>query len=171
MVRKARGQPPNELLPSTGQKLTRAPACQSWCGSSPDILGLNLVSRKGALWEIARHSRIIKYVMPTLLEIFPDARQLLALEPEELAGALIEIIPGVSQSAGFMIENFTAQVFSSRGGRYRPRIFQEVVLAFAEALSWLEAQGLVMRNAIQPTLWYLVTRSGRALTNRLLKKL
>jgi hypothetical protein len=104
MVRKARGQPPNELLPSTGQKLTRAPACQSWCGSSPDILGLNLVSRKGALWEIARHSRIIKYVMPTLLEIFPDARQLLALEPEELAGALIEIIPGGRLAIGWLYD-------------------------------------------------------------------
>ena len=55
MVRKARRRPPNELLPSTGQKL----------------------------------------------EILPDAGQLLALEPEELAGALIEIIPGVSQSVGF----------------------------------------------------------------------
>jgi hypothetical protein len=55
MVRKARGQPPNEPLPSTGQKL----------------------------------------------KIFTDARQLLALEPEEPAGALIEIIPDVSQSAGF----------------------------------------------------------------------
>ena len=80
MVRKARRQPPNELLPSTGQKL----------------------------------------------KIFPDARQLLALEPEEL-GALIEIIPGVSQSAGFMIENFTAQVFPHRaaamGRRYSNKLF------------------------------------------------
>jgi hypothetical protein len=37
--------------------------------------------------------------MPTLLEIFPDGRQLLALEREELAGVLIEIVPGISQSA------------------------------------------------------------------------
>jgi len=81
MVRKARGQPPNELLPSTGQKL----------------------------------------------KIFPDARQLPVLEPEELAGALIEIIPGVSQSAGFMIENFTAQVFPHRvaaiGRGYSKKLF------------------------------------------------
>ena len=65
--------------------------------------------------------------MPTLLEIFPDARQLLALEPEELAGALIEIIPGVSQSAGFMAENFTAQVFPRRaaalGRGYSKKLF------------------------------------------------
>jgi hypothetical protein len=51
----------------------------------------------------------------------------LALEPEELAGALIEIIPGVPQSAGFMIENFTAQIFPPRvaalGQGYSKKLF------------------------------------------------
>jgi hypothetical protein len=76
MVREAQGQPPDELLPSTVQKLTRAAACQSWGDSPPDILGRNLVSWTGTLSKIARRS-----VMPTLLEIFHDARQGLVPEP------------------------------------------------------------------------------------------
>jgi hypothetical protein len=89
-------------------------------------------------------------LMPTLLEVFPDARQLLALEREELAGVLIEIIPGVSQSAGFMIDNLTNQVFTGRGDGYGPGISHEVVRALAEALSWLENQGIIVRNPTQP---------------------
>ena len=104
--------------------------------------------------------------MATLLEIFPDARQLLALEPEELAGVLVEMIPGISQSAGFGVENLTSQVFPPQGGGYGPGIFQEVVLVIAEALSWLETQGLIMQNPTQPALWYLLTRRGRALKTR-----
>lgn len=108
--------------------------------------------------------------MPTLLEIFPDARQLLALEPEELAGVLIEILPGVSQSAGFMIDSLTAQVFPPhphlQGRGYGHGISEEVVLAFAEALSWLETQGLIVRNPTQPAPWYMVTRRARAVKTR-----
>src|SRR5271165_6475936 len=104
--------------------------------------------------------------MPTLLEIFPDARQLLALEREELADVLIEIVPGISQSAGFMINNLTDQVFTGQGNGYGPGIFQEVVLALAEALSWLENQGVIVRNPTQPAPWYLVTRRGRVLKTR-----
>src|ERR1700730_12569222 len=54
-------------------------------------------------------------IMPTLLEIFPDPKDLLALEREELAGILIEIVPGISQAAGFMIDNLTEQVFLRHG--------------------------------------------------------
>jgi hypothetical protein len=104
--------------------------------------------------------------MATLLEIFPDARQLLALEPEELAGVLIEFVPGVSQSAGFMIDNLTAQLFPPQGGGYGSGIFHEVILAFAEALSWLETQGIIVRNPTQPAPWYMVTRRGRSLKTR-----
>ena len=97
-----------------------------------------------------------------LLEIFPDGRQLPALEPEELAGPLIEIIPGVSQSAWLYDREFHRADFPPQGGGYGPGIFQEVVLAFADASS--KTQGFGVQNATPPALWYLVTRRGRALT-------
>ena len=37
----------------------------------------------------------------SLLSIFPSAHDLLALEPEELGGVLLEIIPGVLQNEIF----------------------------------------------------------------------
>jgi hypothetical protein len=105
--------------------------------------------------------------MATLLEIFPDARELLALEPEELAGVLIELLPGISQESGFQFGNLTEPVFRPlQGNGYGPGIFHEVALALAEALSWLEAQGLIVQNPVQRAPWYLVTRRGRALKTR-----
>ncbi len=76
------------------------------------------------------------------------------------------MLPGVSQASGFMIDNFISQVFPPQGGGYGPGILQEVTLAFAEALSWLETQGLVVQNPTQPARWYLVTRRGRAIKSR-----
>jgi hypothetical protein len=38
----------------------------------------------------------------SLLSIFPNAHDLLALEPEELRGVLLEIIPGVLQKMKFL---------------------------------------------------------------------
>ena len=104
--------------------------------------------------------------MPTLLAIFPDMTELLALEPEELAGVLLEIIPGVSQSAGFVLGNFTAPMYPPQGGGYPPGAQDQIVVALAEALSWLVNQGIVIRNPTQPAGWYLLTRRGRALQTR-----
>ncbi len=98
--------------------------------------------------------------MPTLLEIFPDPQDLLALKPEELAGILIEI-PDGSQ-----FENLKAQVAPPRGGGYPPGWqLEEVELALTEALSWLETQGIIVRHPAHPAL-YLATRQGRALKTR-----
>ncbi len=104
--------------------------------------------------------------MPTLLAIFPDVTDLLALEPEELAGVLLEIIPGISQSAGFTLGDFTAPMFPPQGGGYPPGAQDEIAVALAEALSWLVNQGIVIRNPTQPAEWYLLTRRGRALKTR-----
>lgn len=99
--------------------------------------------------------------MPTLLEIFPDPEDLLALKPEELAGILIEIASGI-----VMFETLKAQVFP-QGGRGYPAgwISEEVPLALAEALSWLETQGIIVRDPTQSTV-YRWTRQGRALKTR-----
>src|SRR5438105_9773382 len=98
--------------------------------------------------------------MPTLGEIFPDPQQLLALQPEELAGVLIEI-------GDFrLFKNLKAQVFSSsQGGDQTGWLADEVELALAEALSWLETQGIIVRHPHTSGV-YLFTRQGRALKTR-----
>lgn len=104
--------------------------------------------------------------MTTLLTIFPDVTDLLALEPEELAGVLVEIIPGLSQPAGFALGDLTTPMFPPQGGGYPPGAQDEITVALAEALSWLVNQGIVIRNPNQPAGRYLLTRRGRALITR-----
>jgi hypothetical protein len=83
---------------------------------------------------------------PTLLELCPEPRDLLALEPEELGAILMEVIPGVEQHAGFMIGDLTRQLYSELGlpGGYYPRHVpnqpEEVNEVIGGALSWIETQ-------------------------------
>ncbi len=49
---------------------------------------------------------------------------------------------------------------------YGQGYYEPAVGAIAEALSWLQTQGLVVRNPVQPADWYLLTRRGRKLKNR-----
>ena len=79
--------------------------------------------------------------MPDLLEMFPDPKDFLALEPDEWAGILIEIIPGVSEpSYGFVTQRFTEPMFSPHRGGYEPGRRDEIELVIAEAILWLMNQ-------------------------------
>jgi hypothetical protein len=104
-----------------------------------------------ARYRCSGHSRLPEFVFekwadaspveqfkPTLLEIFPDPQDLLALKPEELAGILlIEFVPDTSESDhGFRFAEIKAQVEKSYP---RGRGLHEIVLALTEALSWLTA--------------------------------
>jgi uncharacterized protein (TIGR02391 family) len=101
-----------------------------------------------------------------LLRILPSPDDLLALEPEELAGVLMEIIPSVSQSAGFLFGALVQQVQLLDGSGYSRHRESEVMLAFAEALEWLRYNGLIVRNPGQSAEWFLVTRRGQQLRTR-----
>jgi uncharacterized protein (TIGR02391 family) len=99
--------------------------------------------------------------MPSLLEIFPNPDDLLALKPEDLAGILIEI-PDSFQS----FEVLRAQLFPPRGGI-------QLVAGFTTKLRspsrkrcrvW-KLRGVIVRNPTQPG-GYLRTRQGRVLKTR-----
>jgi uncharacterized protein (TIGR02391 family) len=104
--------------------------------------------------------------MPNLLEVLPTAELLLALEPEELAGVLIEVIPGGMQNDNFHIGDLTYQVFPPAGNGYPGAVHRKVVLAIAEAVSWLENQGVIIQDPNQPADRYTLTRRGRKLRTR-----
>ena len=80
-----------------------------------------------------------------MLELFPRPHDLLDLEPEDLAGLLIEAIPSVSKSEGFRIDDFIQQLSPSNGG-YPHEFSRNVERALAEALSWLLHQGIIIRD-------------------------
>ena len=105
--------------------------------------------------------------MTTLLEIFPDPTDLLALEPEDLGDLLMEIAPTVAQSAGFRLESFCAPLFLSTEPSYPSEVRSRVAQAVAEAFSRLVTFGLLIETPEQPFPgWYLLTRRGWQLDTR-----
>lgn len=102
----------------------------------------------------------------TLISIFPNPNDLLALEPEELGGVILEIAPGVIQNGMFNLHSLSAQLFSAVGNSYPSGMHRPVVLALAEALSWLFSEGLLVLDPDQPAQWYRITRRESSLRTR-----
>lgn len=111
--------------------------------------------------------------MATLLEIFPEPHDLLALEPEELAEVLIEQLHALDQTGDVTFNGITGQIYAPDipgpplPGRYDPSTESDVLPALAASFSWLEMQGLIVRNPTQPSHnRYLLTRRGRKIRSR-----
>ncbi len=102
----------------------------------------------------------------TLLTIFPDPKDLLALEPEDLGGVIMEIAPGVMQNGMFNLISLTAQLLQVVGTAYPHGVQRPVTNAIAEALSRLVSFGLIFQDPDQPATWYRLTRRAQALKTR-----
>jgi len=100
---------------------------------------------------------------------FPEPETLLALEPEELVGYLLEFYHSIKEQYG-QREVMRVEWLESSSGRiddkydsYPPRYHEPISMALMEALSWLEREGLV---APWKPGCYFVTRRGKTLKNR-----
>lgn len=101
--------------------------------------------------------------MPTLKDIFPDAKQVLTLTPEDLGGVLIELWQQRKEThQSLAVDDFLYQLFPESGGRY-PR---EILLAMAEAMAWLANLGVIVRDPAQDARRFAVTRRGMRLKTR-----
>ena len=104
--------------------------------------------------------------MQSIHSLIPDHKTLLELEPEELAGIVLEY--------------FNSQVTKERGLAARGNLISREVLrdyphehetdiryALVEALVWLENEGLIAEDPTQKSKdWPFITRRGRKLENR-----
>lgn len=91
----------------------------------------------------------------------------MALAPEELGGVLLELVPAVAQRDGmFTLTSFVSPLFPSAGNGYSLNVRRPVVLAIAEAVSWLVSQGLIIDDPEQPASWLIATRRGKSLRTR-----
>ena len=102
----------------------------------------------------------------TLLSVFQNPNDLLALEPEELGGVILELVPGVMQNGIFSRASFLAQWFNGTGTSYPNPIRRSVELAIEEAFSWLISQVLIMHDPAQASGWYVLTRRAKTLRSR-----
>ena len=92
-------------------------------------------------------------MFPKLLDMVPDADFLLRLEPEELAGYLLEALEGSQQ---INLESVISHSYLSRSlqaktelrQKYPPRHDDEILFALREAWQWLEREGFVAHDQL-----------------------
>jgi uncharacterized protein (TIGR02391 family) len=93
----------------------------------------------------------------SIYSILPDAEALLALEPEELAGIVLEYL-NFAPSQSVNRHNFGLDdTYQEYPRNYHAAIAQ----ALMEAWGWLEREGLLAPRPGQASDWYFITRRGR----------
>ena len=80
--------------------------------------------------------------MPTIYELIPDHELLLSLEPEELAGVVLEYLHALPESdSQLSFHNFSApHTVAEYPGEHQ----QEITKALREAWMWLQNEGLII---------------------------
>jgi uncharacterized protein (TIGR02391 family) len=100
--------------------------------------------------------------MPNLWELIPDVEDLLALDPEELGGVLLQVIPGLTQNGMFyrdMFDDYLYRHESHYPQSHRSRVLQ----AISEAVAWLESSLMVIQARGQTSGWLSLSRRGQEL--------
>lgn len=104
--------------------------------------------------------------MQSVYSLIPDHKTLLELEPEDLAGIVLEYFNSRSTKERVIVAygNF----ISREALRDYPREHENNIrYALVEALGWLENEGLIAQDPTQNSKdWYFITRRGRKLENR-----
>ncbi len=99
-----------------------------------------------------------------IYDILPDAETLLALEPEEVGGVVLEYLSGLPRGHGNLHRgNFTGPATVQQyPAEYHARI-QEALM---EGWVWLEREGLIAPQPGGTGEWIFVTRRGREARDR-----
>jgi uncharacterized protein (TIGR02391 family) len=99
-----------------------------------------------------------------LTDLIPTADVLLALAPEELAGFVLEYFQkGDSERFKEHPANFTGEQIAKW---YPGEKCQECQRALMEAWSFLEREGLIIREPGNPYPWYILSRRGKQLRSK-----
>ena len=104
--------------------------------------------------------------MQSIHSLIPDHKILLELEPEDLAGIVLEYFNSqVTKERGLAA---CGNLISSEALRDYPYEYEtDIRYALVEALAWLENQGFIAQDPIQKNKdWPFITRRGRKLENR-----
>jgi len=104
--------------------------------------------------------------MTGLFDIFPDHETLLALEPEEVAGVVIELLNSKETSQSSLLNSHNFSLPNTVEG-YPTEKKEEILRVLMEGWIWLEREGLI---APKPGSfnegWVFITRRGHQITNR-----
>jgi len=100
-----------------------------------------------------------------IYDIIPDPEALLALEPEELAGVVLEYLNSVDEKVSGDLNRYNFSLYHTVKEfpeQYRNRISQ----ALMEGWVWLEREGLIAPKPGSQGEWVFITRRGRQIINR-----
>ena len=100
-----------------------------------------------------------------LHSLFPNSEGVLALEPEELAGVVLEYLNAERNPSNLVSPASIAvhQAIEGYPQQYRRRITEALAEALAEALTWLVREGLIAHDPEQSGDWHFITRRGKAM--------
>lgn len=93
--------------------------------------------------------------------IISDPEALLALEPEELAGIVLEHLNSFSESERGLLNRHTFLPHTQK--EYPPEYQERIGEALTEAWVWLEREGLIAPRPGAQGGWVFITRRGRRL--------
>src|SRR5215510_6355255 len=91
----------------------------------------------------------------------PDPNDVLALEPEELAGPLLVWLNSSHGSNTFSRHNFSQGTGTVSG--YPQQFHQQISKALMEAWSWLDREGFIVPAPGQEG-WFFISRRGKRIT-------
>jgi len=100
----------------------------------------------------------------TVHSIIPVAEQLLALEPEELAGIVLECLNALSENHRML--NRRSFTWGGQQLSYPQEHRDSISKALTEAWVWLEREGLIAPRPGEEPDFIFVTRRGKQLKNR-----
>ena len=94
--------------------------------------------------------------------LIPDPEALLALEPEELAGAVLQCLNSLNSSSSGQLNRYNFSL-PNTVQEYPPEYQTRISEALMEAWVWLEREGLLAPKPGSGGEWVFVTRRGRQL--------
>ena len=97
--------------------------------------------------------------MQSIYPLMPDHEALLALEPEELAGTVLEYLHSLSPRDRGQLNRRNFSLPHTVEG-YPPQYRDEISRALMEAWVWLECEGLLAPKPGETEGWVFITRRG-----------
>lgn len=95
----------------------------------------------------------------TIHALIPDPEALLSLEPEELAGVVLEYLNSISYSDSGQLNRYNFSLPHTVEG-YPPSYRGKISQALMEAWIWLEREGMIAPKPGTQNGWVFITRRG-----------
>jgi uncharacterized protein (TIGR02391 family) len=101
----------------------------------------------------------------SLHSLVPDPDAMLALEPEELAGVLLQHLNSLPQQEQGQLNRYNFSL-DHTVREYPPEHREQLSRALMEAWAWLEREGLLAAKPGSQGEWVFITRRGKQLTTQ-----